>query len=67
MVKSSTNGGQNDPDDTDGTMIRNATVDNTMIRNNTGVTTMTSELGTMVINSDEDDEGTMKSGLSLFC
>lgn len=67
MVRSSGNAetaGDDDPDDgIDGTMIRNATVDSTMIRNDTGVTSMTSELGTMVIN--EDDEGTMKSQLVI--
>lgn len=65
MVKSpgkdDTEGADDAEDGIDGTMIRNATVDSTMIRNSTGVvSTMTSELGTMVINAEED-EGTMKS------
>lgn len=61
MVRSERAGtGEVDETDDSGTMVRNATVDNTMIRNSTGVATMTSEMGTMVIN-DEGEDGTMKS------
>ncbi|XP_067928118.1 serine/threonine-protein kinase 3-like [Watersipora subatra] len=43
-----------------GTMIINPTADSTMIRNSTPTATMTSELGTMVINEEETNEGTAK-------
>lgn len=67
MVRSEKVSAAADVDEVDdsGTMVRNATVDNTMIRNSTGVATMTSEMGTMVIN-DESEDGTMKSQFALL-
>ena len=44
-----------------GTMIINPTAENTMIRNDTaGLSTMTSALGTMVINEEEGNNDTAK-------
>lgn len=50
-----------------GTMIINHTADNTMIRNDTaGLSTMTSELGTMVINEGDVDSNTTKGIVLLI-
>ena len=60
MIRTNTTGPvDSDPTDA-GTMIINPTADNTMIRNNTPLSTMTSALGTMVINEEGGDDGTTK-------
>lgn len=69
MVRSSkgTDTAMTDGGGDSGTMIINATAENTMIRNDTaGLSTMTSALGTMVINEEESNNDTAK-GLFSFC
>lgn len=59
--KSSDTGDTGDAEEADaGTMIINSRADNTMIRNSTPMATMTSELGTMVINEEEAGDATAK-------